>query len=146
MRITDVINNKGSFVVTARPDHDVAHLVALLTEHNIGAVVITDDADQVVGIAGEREVVRALARFKDHTLSQPISAMMVSSVTTAAMDDDLSNIAATMTELRVRHMPVIVDGHVAAIVSVGDIVKSRIDQLQDDTDHLVKYLHGSAPR
>lgn len=145
MRITDVINHKGSFVVTARPDHDVAHLVALLTEHNIGAVVITDDDGQAVGIAGEREVVRALARFKTEALAQPISAIMTSSVTAAAMEDDLTTIAATMTELRVRHMPVIVDGHVAAIVSVGDIVKSRIDELQDDTAHLVKYLQGSAP-
>ncbi|NHB85531.1 CBS domain-containing protein [Tessaracoccus sp. HDW20] len=140
MRITDVINHKGSEVVTARPDEDVAHLVGLLSSRNIGAVVIVDDEGQVVGIAGERDIVRALHRFGTGTLTQPISAIMTGDVHTCGFDDDLAVIAAAMTELRVRHMPVLSDGRLAAIVSIGDLVKNRIDQLQVEQEHLVRYL------
>lgn len=142
MRITDVINHKGSSVVTARPDQDVAHLVKLLTQHRIGAVVIAEGDGAVVGIAGERDVVQALDRFGQEALRQPISAIMTSEVATVGMDDELTAVATSMTELRVRHMPVIEDGRLVAIVSIGDIVKSRIDQLQSETEHLVNYLHG----
>ena len=142
MRITDVINHKGSAVVTARPDDDVAHLVGLLTDNNIGAVVVAGADGGVAGIVGERDVVRALARFGAEVLGQPISAIMTPEVHTCAMDDDLADIAATMTELRIRHLPVLVDGHLAAIVSIGDLVKNRIDQLQAEQEHLVNYLHG----
>lgn len=123
MRITDVINHKGSSVVTAGPDQDLAHLVRLLTEHNIGAVVIAGPDGSVAGIAGERDVVRALAAYGPEALSHPISDVMAAEVRTVAMDDDLTDVAASMTELRVRHMPVLVDGQLAAIVSIGDIVK-----------------------
>ncbi len=142
MRITDVINHKGSAVVTARPDDDVAHLVGLLTDNNIGAVVVAGADGGVAGIVGERDVVRALARFGAEVLGQPISAIMTPEVHTCGMDDDLADIAATMTELRIRHLPVLVDGHLAAIVSIGDLVKNRIDQLQAEQEHLVNYLHG----
>ncbi len=142
MRISDVINHKGSEVVTARPEDNVAHLVGLLSSRNIGAVVIADDDGNVVGIAGERDIVRAIHRFGTAALNQPISSLMTQEVHTCGMDDDLAQVAGAMTELRVRHFPVLVDGRLAAIVSIGDIVKNRIDQLQSEQEHLVNYLHG----
>lgn len=142
MRISDVINHKGSEVVTARPDDNVAHLVSLLSSRNIGAVVIADADGAVVGIAGERDIVRALGRSGAGALDEPISSLMTPDVFTCGMDDDLAEVAAAMTEHRIRHFPVLVDGRLTAIVSIGDLVKNRIDQLQSEQEHLVNYLHG----
>lgn len=85
---------------------------------------------------------RALAAYGPEALSHPISDVMAAEVRTVAMDDDLTDVAASMTELRVRHMPVLVDGQLAAIVSIGDIVKSHIDDLQSETEYLTNYVHG----
>lgn len=144
MRINEVIDNKGSTVITARADQDVAHLVGLMSEHRIGAVVIIGHDGAVVGIAGERDVVQGLTRFGTDLLKRPISDILDTDVHTCGMDDELAAVAFEMTEFRMRHLPVLVDGKLAAIVSIGDIVKSRIDQLQEEQDHLVKYLRGDA--
>lgn len=142
MRITDIINNKGSEVITARAAEDVAHLVGLLSSRNIGAVVIVDGDGAVVGIAGERDIVRALHRYGTGALALPIASIMTTEVHTCGLDDDLADVAGRMTQLRVRHIPVLVEGRLAAIVSIGDLVKGRIDQLQSDQEHLVNYLQG----
>ncbi|HHT13174.1 MAG TPA: CBS domain-containing protein [Propionibacterium sp.] len=144
MRINEVINNKGSTVITARAEQDVAHLVGLMSEHRIGAVVITGDDDAVVGIAGERDVVNGLKQYGSELLTHPISDILETDVHTCGMDDELAAVASEMTQFRMRHLPVMVDGRLAAIVSIGDIVKSRIDQLQDEQEHLVNYLRGDA--
>lgn len=144
MRINEVIKNKGSTVITARPDQDVAHLVGLMNEHRIGAVVITDDDGSVAGIVGERDIVHGLQEFGAGLLERPISDIIDTDVHNCSMDDELAAVAAEMTQFRVRHLPVLVDGRLSAIVSIGDIVKSRIDQLQEDQAHLVNYLRGDA--
>lgn len=141
MRINDVIDSKGRTVITARAEQPLRELVRLLAENRIGAVVITDD-DQIIGIAGERDVVRALHSRGTASLDDPISSVMTADVHVCTMNDELSAVAAAMTEMRVRHFPVVVDGRLAAIVSIGDIVKSRIDQLQHEQEQLVSYLHG----
>jgi len=142
MRINDIIQAKGASVVTAGADDTVAHLIELLNEHRIGAVVITDAEAHVVGVVGERDVVRALGAHGAAALELPIGQLLDAPVHTCGLNDDLVRVAESMTELRTRHVPVIVDGRLAAIVSIGDIVKHRIDQLQSETDHLVSYLHG----
>lgn len=144
MRINEVINTKGSTVVTARADQSVKELVDLLGEHRIGAVVITDDGERVTGIVGERDIVDGLREHGTGVLERPIADLMDQDVHTCGMDDELAAVAGEMTEYRVRHLPVLVDGKLAAIVSIGDIVKSRIDQLQDEQEHLVTYLRGDA--
>lgn len=142
MRINDIIQAKGASVVTAGPADSVAHLVAQLHDHRIGAVVITDERARVLGVAAERDVVRALAQHGAAALQLSIADIMETAVHTCDLDDDLVEVAESMTQLRTRHMPVLVDGELGAIVSIGDIVKHRIDQLQTETAHLVKYLHG----
>ena len=144
MRINDIINSKGSSVITARSADSVARLVSLLSDHRIGAVVITDDDRTVTGIAGERDVVNALASHGPHALDLTIAEIMGPDVDTCGPDDEIAEVAKTMTEHRTRHMPVLRDGGFVAIVSIGDLVKSRIDQLQDEQEHLVKYLRGDA--
>ncbi|MDQ2757230.1 MAG: CBS domain-containing protein [Actinomycetota bacterium] len=140
MKISDVLRSKGDGVVTIRPDDSVAHLLAVLDDHGIGAVVVSDDGRQVGGIVSERDVVRHLHRIGADVLKGPVSAIMTSEVTTCEADDDVEALARTMTERRIRHLPVVVDGHLLAIVSIGDVVKMRIDALQSERDQLVGYI------
>lgn len=141
MRIHDVIDRKGADVVTARPDSDIAALVDVLAEHGIGAVVVSEDGSSVDGIVSERDVVRALTDGPD-LLGRPISSIMTADVQTCSPDDDLEVVARTMTDGRFRHLPVIADGGLAAIVSIGDIVKHRIDELQTEREQLVDYIQS----
>ncbi len=140
MKISDVVRRKGGGVVTIRPDDTVAHLLALLDEHRIGAIVVSEDGTSVVGIVSERDVVRHLHRDGASVVDGAVSTIMTSEVTTAQLDDDLEVLARTMTDQRIRHLPVVVDGKLHAIVSIGDVVKSRIDTLQSERDQLVGYI------
>lgn len=141
MRIREVIRRKGGKVVTIRPDADVTTLLALLAEHKIGAVVVSqDDGASLAGIVSERDVVRRLHTDGAATLSLPVSALMTVEVHTCVPDDALEELAQRMTEHRFRHLPVVEDGRVTAIVSIGDIVKNRIDELQDERAQLVNYI------
>ena len=140
MRISDVIRRKGDLVVTIRPDDTVEHLLAVLEERGIGALVVSEDGQTVAGIVSERDVVRHLHRSGAAVLSGPVSASMTADVHTASPDDHLDELARQMTERRVRHVPVVVDGKLHAIISIGDVVKQRIDELQSERDQLVGYI------
>jgi CBS domain-containing protein len=140
MRISDVIRRKGDQVVTVRPDATVQRLLELLGEHRIGAVVVSEDGKTVSGIVSERDVVRHLREAGGGLLDQPVATIMTSDVQTCTPDEDIENLARTMTERRFRHIPVVVDGQLKAIVSIGDIVKWRIDTLQTERDQLVGYI------
>jgi CBS domain-containing protein len=140
MKISDVVRRKGDLVVTVKPDETVEKLLDLLAEHKIGAVVVSDDGETVGGIVSERDVVRHLQSSGAAVLAGPVSQIMTSDVTTCDPDTNIENLARTMTELRVRHIPVVVDGRLHAIVSIGDIVKHRIDELQAERDQLVGYI------
>jgi CBS domain-containing protein len=140
MRISDVIRRKGDLVVTVRPDATVELLLELLEEHKIGAVVVSDDGSTPVGIVSERDVVRHLHSDGVSVLTETVASIMTSEVETCTPDDRIDAMARTMTERRIRHIPVLVDGKLAAIVSIGDIVKYRIDELQTERDQLVGYI------
>ncbi|HLS13253.1 MAG TPA: CBS domain-containing protein [Beutenbergiaceae bacterium] len=142
MRISEVIRRKGEAVITIAPDATVEQLLAILDEHRVGAVIVSaDEGASVAGIVSERDVVRELHRDGADVLGRAVSAIMTSGVTTCVPDDDLETLARTMTEKRIRHLPVVVDGQLRAIVSIGDIVKHRIDELQAERDQLVDYVH-----
>jgi CBS domain-containing protein len=140
MRISDVLRNKGGGVVTIRPDDTVAHLLAVLSEHRIGALVVSDDGKGVHGIVSERDVVRHLHSAGAAVLDGPVSEIMTAEVTTCGRDDEVAGLAQTMTDQRIRHVPVVVDDELLAIVSIGDIVKHRIAALQNERDQLVEYI------
>ncbi|MCK6212585.1 CBS domain-containing protein [Georgenia sp. EYE_87] len=145
MRISDVLRRKGDDVVTIRRDATVAELLDLLTEHRIGAVVVSDGEGRVDGIVSERDVVLHLRRAAAPPLEEKVGAIMTTEVTTCTPEDDIESLARTMTERRVRHLPVVVDGRLAGIVSIGDIVKQRLDELQDERDQLVDYVQQGRP-
>jgi CBS domain-containing protein len=140
MRISDVIRRKGDLVVTVRSDETVERLIAMLDEHRIGALVVSDDDGVVSGIVSERDVVRQLHSAGGAVLQQTVADIMTRDVFTCSPDDPIDELARQMTERRVRHMPVVVDGRLRAIVSIGDVVKQRIDELQTERDQLVGYI------
>ncbi len=140
MRIHDVVKRKGATVVTVRSDASVTALLDLLAEHRIGAVVVSDDGETIAGIVSERDVVRHLQQRGAAVLDEAVSAIMTSEVQTCSPDDELVELEHTMTENRFRHVPVLVDGKLAAIVSIGDVVKHRITDLQAERDQLSAYI------
>ena len=140
MKISDVLRTKGSAVITVAPHETVASLLALLAQHNIGAVVVSTDGASVDGIVSERDVVRQLHARGAALLDAPVSSIMTAKVLLCSPDDDLTDIAALMTANRFRHLPVVVDSHLMAIVSIGDIVKARMDQLASERDLYEAYI------
>ncbi|MCC2592667.1 CBS domain-containing protein [Tessaracoccus sp. OS52] len=143
MRISEVIHRKGSHVVTIAPDATVADLLKSLYDNRIGAVVVSNDQGQTVaGIVSERDVVIAIHERGMKVLEEPVSAIMTGDVQTCGLDDDLKTLAIQMTEHRVRHLPVIEDDRLVAIVSIGDVVKHRLDELEDETSQLFHYVQG----
>ncbi len=141
MKIEDIIRKKGATVVTIAPTATVAELVDLLGTHNIGAVVVSEDGAGINGIVSERDVVRHLRTDGAAVLGQLVSAIMTTEVKTCNAEDSLESTAQTMTYGRFRHLPVVHEGKLTAIVSIGDVVKYRIDQLTDERNHLLEYLH-----
>jgi len=144
MRISDVLRQKGTAVATIAPTATVRELVTALREHNIGAAVVTTDGDAVVGIVSERDVVRKLdSDLAANLLDAKVSEIMTRDVLTCGPDDTVDSLAETMTERRIRHMPVLDHGRLAGIVSIGDVVKSHIRQLETDREQLESYIaHG----
>ncbi|HEV2344386.1 MAG TPA: CBS domain-containing protein [Actinocrinis sp.] len=142
MRVSDVLAHKGHDVVTIRPDATCRDLLALLARHNIGAVVVSSDGLTVAGIVSERDVVRRLNDLGAAVLDSPVSRIATSQVRTCGPEDPLDELRETMTLRRFRHIPVVSQGRLIGIVSIGDVVKSTIDQLQDERQHLIDYLQG----
>ena len=141
MKIEDVIRAKGTDVVTIAPAATVKQLLDLLAQHSIGAVVVSADGRHIDGIVSERDIVRKLASVGASILDGPVSAIMTANVKTCTPDESLEDTAREMTYSRFRHLPVVVDGELKAVVSIGDVVKYRIDQLTDERNHLLGYLH-----
>lgn len=142
MRVKDVLDHKGSAVATIAPDAAVPELLAALAEHNIGAMVVTEDGCTVAGIVSERDVARALHLHGGGLLQQHVADIMTAIVRTCAPADEIGVLARVMTDGRFRHLPVVADGALAGIVTIGDIVKSRIDELEIAQHQLVDYISG----
>ena len=142
MRISDILRVKGDRVVTVTPETNVERLLGILAEHSIGAVVVSTDGRSVEGIVSERDIVRALARRGAAVLTEPVSAIHTTEVRTVAPESALSDVERLMTERRFRHVPVVVDGGLHGIVSIGDVVKNRIDELEAERSSLAGYITG----
>lgn len=140
MRISALLAAKGSDVATIAPDATVATLVRLLAERGIGALVVSTDGERIEGIVSERDVVRRMVQVGGDVRDEPVSAIMSTEVATCGPDDAVDHLMAVMTEQRVRHVPVVADGRLCGIVSIGDVVKSRIDELERDRKELVEYI------
>ncbi|MGI8677866.1 MAG: CBS domain-containing protein [Jatrophihabitans sp.] len=143
MNISDLLRRKtrGDGVVTIAPSDTVTTLVAALAEHNVGALPVADDG-RVMGIVSERDVVRHVAKHGAAVLDRPVAEIMTTSVVSCTSGDAVDDIAETMTSRRIRHMPVIDDDELIGIVSIGDVVSSRIRQLEQDRGQLEQYISG----
>lgn len=140
MRIADVLRRKGDRVVTIRPGDSVRRLLDLLAEHRVGALVVSGAPGTVDGIVSERDVVRWLQREGESILDGPVSRIMTVAVHTAAPSDTVDELMLLMTDRRVRHLPVLVDGRLAGIVSIGDLVNQCIAELRTERDQLTAYI------
>ena len=139
MRIADVLRSKGSNVATVPPWTTVTELVSELGKHNIGAVVVLTP-EGVAGIVSERDVVRRLAEHGPAVLDRPVSEIMTASVFTCTSNDTVETLSVLMTERRIRHVPVVDDGRLTGIVSIGDVVKRQINQLREEQAQLEQYI------
>ncbi|QZT61048.1 CBS domain-containing protein [Mycolicibacterium austroafricanum] len=139
MRISDVLRSKGATVATITPETSVAGLLTELSVHNIGAMVVVSP-DGLLGIVSERDVVRKLHDTGADLLRRPVSEIMSTLVATCTPDDTVDSLSALMTNNRVRHVPVVVDGRLAGIVSIGDVVKTRMEELEREQQHLQAYI------
>lgn len=141
MRIGDVLSAKSSQeVVTIGPDAGIRELLALLAEHNVGALIVSSDGETLEGIVSERDVVRHL--HADGTvLNNTVGAIMTAVVETCDATTAVDDLMKIMTERRIRHVPVMTDGRLVGIISIGDVVKHRIDQLEFERDQLDSYVH-----
>ena len=142
MRISDILRVKGENVVTVTPETTVERLLAVLAEHKIGAAVVSGEGTTVDGIVSERDIVRALAERGAGVLAEPVSAIYTADVRTVAPEAELAEVERLMTERRFRHVPVVVAGGLRGIVSIGDVVKKRIDELETERESLAGYITG----
>jgi CBS domain-containing protein len=135
MNIASVLSSKGSRVITVQPEQTVRDAVGLLAKHNIGALVVVDRTTRPVGIVSERDIVRALVRT-EAILGEAIAAIMTRDVIVGTSQDDLVAVGTTMTEHRIRHLPIVEGGRLVGIISLGDVVKAQRDQYQGEVDTL----------
>ena len=141
MRINEVLRGKSSEgVVTIAPDATVRDLVALLAEHNVGALIVSGDGTAVDGIVSERDVVRKL-HGNPGILDSDVQSIMTTPVRTCEPGSTVDELMALMTEHRFRHVPVVSDGRLVGIISIGDVVKTRMAELEFERDQLDSYVH-----
>jgi FOG: CBS domain len=139
VQISQLLRRKGPDVVTVAPSASVREALDLLARHGIGALVVSGGGG-VDGIVSERDVVRGLHDAGPAVLDGPVSALMTAEVHTCPPSASVHDLARTMTDHRVRHVPVTEDGRLLGIVSIGDVVKARLDELEQERAHLVDYI------
>ncbi|MFM8600009.1 MAG: CBS domain-containing protein [Mycobacterium sp.] len=142
MRIADILRTKGSTVATVTETTTVVGLLGELANGNIGAMVVIapEGPENVVGIVSERDVVRRLHEHGPDLLRRSVADIMSAAVLTCGLDDRVDDLAALMTNNRVRHVPVLDGGRLVGIVSIGDVVKNRMEELQDEQRQLQAYI------
>ena len=140
MRIADLLRKKGSAVATVTPETTVTELLAGLAENNVGAMVVVAPDGSIAGIVSERDVVRRLNDHGPALLQGPVSEIMTKLVASCGPDDSVEGLSVLMTERRIRHVPVLANGRLAGIVSIGDVVKNRMEQLEQSQEQLQAYI------
>jgi CBS domain-containing protein len=139
MQISDVLRGKGNDVATAGPGTSVAEILGRMADLNIGALPVVDGS-RLVGIVSERDVVRHLHTRGPQVLDGPVRDIMTTELVTCRPDDAAASLARVMTERRIRHIPVCLGDELCGIVSIGDLVKARIDQLEQEREQLASYI------
>jgi CBS domain-containing protein len=144
MNVHTILRSKGKSVVTIHPDATVERAVAVLRLSGIGALVVSDDGETVVGILSERDIVEALGRLGGELLAVSVAEVMTSPVVTCEPEDSVAELMAEMTNRRIRHFPVLDDGRLTGIVSIGDLVKNRLDEIEFEAHSMRSFIAGAA--
>ena len=142
MKVQAMIDAKGSQVATTRSDTTVTTVVGMLKLEGVGALVVSDDGNHLAGIISERDVVRGLAEHGAELLDMKVADLMTQNVKTCMPDADIKQVMSEMTRSRIRHLPVLDDGRLCGIISIGDVVKNRLDELETETNVLRDYIVG----
>ena len=144
MIVAGILKSKGYDVVSVRPDDSISQVTDVLAEHRIGAVLVLDANERLLGILSERDIVRALARHRAETLAMKASDLMTREVQIASPSITVCDAMEAMTKGRFRHMPVYDRGALVGMVSIGDVVKMRISETEHEVDSLKAYVAGAA--
>ncbi len=144
MNVQSILSNKGTAVATVRPGGSLDEATASLRDHGVGALVVSGDGTGIDGIVSERDIVRALAEHGTAALGRAVSSCMSGDVVTCRPSDTIDSLMSLMTARRIRHVPVVDDeDRLAGIISIGDVVKARLGQLERENDQLHDYIHGN---
>jgi CBS domain-containing protein len=143
MRVSSILKAKGTHVETTRPDTTLFSVVWALKTKGIGALVVSEDGATPLGVVSERDIVRGLTEHGPQLLGLPVSRVMTSPVITCAPEDTVTALMARMTRRRIRHLPVLEGGRLRGIVSIGDVVKHRLDELELEANVLREALMTS---
>lgn len=141
MLVSDILKAKGNAVISATPRMTVAEAAQLLTQRRIGALVVLE-GERLAGILSERDIVRALATRGTGCLDAPVSSLMTARVRTCTKADSIAEVMEVMTEQRVRHVPVVERGRLAGMISIGDVVKWRLEEQAEEVRQLSAYVAG----
>jgi CBS domain-containing protein len=144
MNVHTILRNKGRSVVTIHPDATIERAIGVLRQRGIGALVVSDDGENVAGILSERDIVEALGRYGSELLAVSVAEVMTCPVVTCEPEDSVAELMAEMTTRRIRHFPVVECGRLIGIVSIGDLVKNRLDQIEYEAHSMRSFIAGAA--
>ena len=140
MQVETILQSKGTVVHTVAPDTPIADAVGVLNRHRIGAVVVLTDGGEVAGILSERDIVRNLGADASALLRRPVREIMTTKVVTCSAGTTVSDLMEQMTRFRIRHIPIVEDGQLTGIVSIGDVVKRKIEEAEQEASALREYI------
>jgi CBS domain-containing protein len=140
MQIEQILRHKGTKIISVSPTSLLSDAAEVLEKHRIGAVLVCDQAGAVIGILSERDIVRGLAQFGCDCLSGPVESLMTADVLTCEPSDTIDQVMALMTEKRIRHLPVMSNGKLTGVISIGDVVKTRIEEVEYEADAMRQYI------
>jgi CBS domain-containing protein len=141
-KVSSVLKHKGHGVVTVAPQQTIAWVVKVLAQNRIGAVPVINEEGQLIGIISERDIIRGMSEHADAVLTLAVDQLMTRDVKTCSSEDQLVDIMQVMTLQRVRHLPVIQNGALDGIVSIGDVVKQRLEEVQSEAEDLRRYIRS----
>lgn len=142
MFVESILKNKGSAVVTTHPDTAVTEVATVLVGKKIGLVLVLDEDHTIVGIVSERDIVHAIAQNAGSVQDLSVKDIMTKNVLTCTPDDDLADIMGVMTHKRVRHLPVLNDGKLVGLISIGDVMKHRLEEIEHEEESMRQYISG----
>ena len=141
-KVSSVLKHKGHDVVTVAPQQTVTAVVKVLTQNRIGAVPVVNERGQIIGIISERDIIRGISDHAEAVLALPADQLMTRDVKTCSSEDELVDLMEVMTLQRIRHLPVIQNGALHGIVSIGDVVKQRLEEVQSEAEDLRRYIRS----